>query len=527
MRVYVSIKDKGATNFVAQAIKEVELLAASDVERLAKECERVIKNTIETNCEKTTGRLAEAWFAEKLSLPVGQYGWGVGDIEHLNTTVPYWRHCLSEDTEVYIYFENRLIPCSLKDLFSLWKMNQNIEILTPNGLKSIVNMRDVWEQEYYNFQFARYFNVKMSKNHKLIYKLNGRLIEKEAQTFGSSLMAYSGVYTGLKIDKDFFQTKLEIDNIKLDLNYLYGWIIGFTLAEGHVSPKDNRITWTQKNILNIQDKLQSFAQLFNYDLKIYPQDNRTCFCIYNSTIYKFIHYFCSGIKNKKKITHFYLNTPKDFRKGILDGYNAGDGRKADLNKYHIRTISKEMRKQFMLIGASLGYDISLLQNQKSSLKSFKSNYPIYSAYIYSYCRRWQVNNFQAQKIFKEKKYCQKNLKGQFIRNIGNEVNFKYFPKSVIKIDKITSYNRFIDLAVDGELFLINGGLVSHNCNYGSVAIGADWEHWLPKGRWVNGRWIEDEDGYFAKPKTPLPARNFIEDTLAQMEIFIQKVVAEK
>jgi len=83
------------------------------------------------------------------------------------------------------------------------------------------------------------------------------------------------------------------------------------------------------------------------------------------------------------------------------------------------------------------------------------------------------------------------------------------------------------LAVDGELFLINGGLVSHNCNYGSVAIGANWEHWLPKGRWVNGRWIEDDNGYFAKPSTPVPARNYIEDTLAQMEIAIQKVLAEK
>lgn len=47
-------------------------------------------------------------------------------------------------------------------------------------------------------------------------------------------------------------------------------------------------------------------------------------------------------------------------------------------------------------------------------------------------------------------------------------------------------------------------------NYGSIAIGADWQHWLPKGKWVNGRWIQSEDGYFAKPMTPVPARNYIE-----------------
>lgn len=62
---------------------------------------------------------------------------------------------------------------------------------------------------------------------------------------------------------------------------------------------------------------------------------------------------------------------------------------------------------------------------------------------------------------------------------------------------------------------------------GSEGIGANWEHWLPKGRWVDGRWVEDEAGYFAKPKTPVPALNYISLTLAQMESEIPRILSEK
>jgi len=59
---------------------------------------------------------------------------------------------------------------------------------------------------------------------------------------------------------------------------------------------------------------------------------------------------------------------------------------------------------------------------------------------------------------------------------------------------------------------------------GSEGIGANWSHWLPKGRWVDGRWVEDEAGYFAKPKTPIPAHNFISETLAIIQNRIPEIL---
>jgi hypothetical protein len=61
---------------------------------------------------------------------------------------------------------------------------------------------------------------------------------------------------------------------------------------------------------------------------------------------------------------------------------------------------------------------------------------------------------------------------------------------------------------------------------GSLAIGANWQHWLPKGRWENGRWVEDANGYFAMPKNPISALNYISETIAQLEVLIPLILKE-
>ena len=60
---------------------------------------------------------------------------------------------------------------------------------------------------------------------------------------------------------------------------------------------------------------------------------------------------------------------------------------------------------------------------------------------------------------------------------------------------------------------------------GSEGIGANWQHFLPRGYWSNGRWIEDPNGSLGiKPKTPIPAINYIADTLAQMGTKIPSIL---
>lgn len=59
---------------------------------------------------------------------------------------------------------------------------------------------------------------------------------------------------------------------------------------------------------------------------------------------------------------------------------------------------------------------------------------------------------------------------------------------------------------------------------GSEGIGADRSHYLPKGRWVDGRWVEDDLGYWVKHTGPIPAQNYIAETMAKMEAEMSKSI---
>jgi len=64
-------------------------------------------------------------------------------------------------------------------------------------------------------------------------------------------------------------------------------------------------------------------------------------------------------------------------------------------------------------------------------------------------------------------------------------------------------------------------------NYGSQGIGANWNHYLPKGRWVDGRWLKDSSGFSGiKPNSPIQPLNYIEKTIAQIETIVQTVLNE-
>lgn len=67
----------------------IKLLASEEIEKIAKLTEQVIRFNIQTSIERSgsTGNLALAFVAEPIP---GVIGWGVGNIEFLNRTVPYW-----------------------------------------------------------------------------------------------------------------------------------------------------------------------------------------------------------------------------------------------------------------------------------------------------------------------------------------------------------------------------------------------------------------------------------------------------
>lgn len=86
MKVKVTITGFGK-NFALVTEKEIQVMLDADIARIAKECEKIIQETIMTKSEMPTGKLASHWKAEEI-----QGGWGIGDVQELDDNVPYWNH---------------------------------------------------------------------------------------------------------------------------------------------------------------------------------------------------------------------------------------------------------------------------------------------------------------------------------------------------------------------------------------------------------------------------------------------------
>ncbi|MGD2072059.1 MAG: hypothetical protein PVG65_01030 [Candidatus Thorarchaeota archaeon] len=91
MRISVAVRDKVGKDFVRKEIRFVQQLTASDLARIARECEQTIKDIIMTKTRLPTGKLASYFYAENCSVG-NTVAWGIGDIPELDREVPYWNH---------------------------------------------------------------------------------------------------------------------------------------------------------------------------------------------------------------------------------------------------------------------------------------------------------------------------------------------------------------------------------------------------------------------------------------------------
>lgn len=78
-----------SSGFLKRQIAKVESLGKRQTWLLAKETEKVIRETIRASVKRpgSTGLLADSFHAE-----MTKFGAGVGRISFLNKEVPYWRH---------------------------------------------------------------------------------------------------------------------------------------------------------------------------------------------------------------------------------------------------------------------------------------------------------------------------------------------------------------------------------------------------------------------------------------------------
>jgi hypothetical protein len=144
---------------------------------------------------------------------------------------------------------------------------------------------------------------------------------------------------------------------ELELTYDFGWIVGYFLAEGSVIMNKNG---THKNLAFSSDRRETnFHQRvrdFFGTVYEHPTSSVNGYVqIVNSCIWSNIfNGLCGRFSDCKKIHPSLMSGPLPFQRGILDGFNAGDGTKSIVGGGELTTTSMQLASQLSVIAGRLG-----------------------------------------------------------------------------------------------------------------------------------------------------------------------------
>jgi len=373
--------------------------------------------------------------------------------------------CLDEDVEVYIKNGNSILPLKLKELYSLYINGfKEIEILSPYGFRKLKSIIETKPQKFYEIQVNHKLKFYASDNH--LFPVH----QKNSKSF--SVKKVSNI--DVSKEKDYFLFKplsdyiqenlfvLNLDNKKIKLDYDLGYFIGAYLAEGWILT--NRAYWRKQigiSQIKYKEKFLKYFKKIEEIFKVRVVYNKANTFVFNgerkniSNLYNFLSYFVEGkdcYSKNLKIKNI-LNTPIEFRKGIINGWLDGDGKYNGKYKEGI-TTSEKLAYSFYLLFSSLGIRASIKEYKYKNRNKIFIVHPFLDA---KYNKRITIKN---QNLNFDKQVNQyKGLKKLKIP-IFNCLRIKP------KIKKINNINkRFFDLQVEDELFIINGGIITHNCDY--------------------------------------------------------------
>ena len=233
----------------------------------------------------------------------------------------------------------------------------------------------VWDGE----RFADILNISAHKlnDHKLLKFVTGHAItdvtDNHSVYDGDDNLVDAG---DLDEGGTLAVRKLPIENSGCDsVSSGFAWLLGFLVAEGCI--KDNRrisfsnadqallnkthslikSSWGKRVSLNKDGSVYNLSVLDSADLAKLFNDHASSFGIYTRCVSR-----CNQ-KRFKKIPKIILNSSNSIQRSFLEGYNAGDGRRAK----HLQSAFQEFKTNSQCLASGLCFLINKVTGQDFTL----------------------------------------------------------------------------------------------------------------------------------------------------------------
>jgi len=378
-------------------------------------------------------------------------------------------YCLSEDTEIYIRVNGYVKLASLLEVWKLFRSGTRIQILTPWGWRKLLEIWESHPEKVFEIRAGHIATILASsehrfpvsqRSHSFSLKTPPEIVGKDRDyllwiPIGRFLNEPKIKYIDLRTlgarDINGFaflkrKRKYRIPTA-LQLDYDVGYLIGLWLAEGNI--RGTCVRYALRQGEKPLQRLNEILQKYNIHLTVSKLQGRGVQAVFsNPLLPKIIRFFTHGdnAHNKGINREIILNTPSEFRGGILDGILDGDGSSLPSFNKCLCIASKQLRDDVALLASSLSIEFS----------------------------KYEYKSYFGVRIFKYGKYVGRGRKPYLITHQSNGKpssnqntvrKITPFEAYVVnsKISEVKTEKRFFDLNVEGGLFLINGGIVTHNC----------------------------------------------------------------
>jgi DNA modification methylase len=339
--------------------------------------------------------------------------------------------CLSPDTMVFIRENDLTARVNLDSILSNGKPYP--KILTPDGWRSIVNIWETTKDIAVSFDASSTTKVVCSLEHTwpVSYDRRSNTVH-DLPTAQLKDIGYKHYLLHHTIDK-WLDEKITVFKDQI-LDYDLGFLVGLYAAEGGFGEKRGcrcKLTMHAKEAA-ILDQAESIITRF-YPPTISRQYKNNYISLRFSSM-KWRSFVLAIIKgkcsNKSVAIDFVLNTPRVFRQGIWNGYILGDGSPRPAGGCGAASASRLLRDDMCVLASSIGLITSKGDYSTIDTRTGKTyqNFQLWTPYI------------------KKLPNTQSGARHLTIRN-----------KHLIE-----GPHRMIDIQVDGGLFLVDDGLVTHN-----------------------------------------------------------------